>query len=120
MTACSDTDKMRISALLDARDIAISQRDIGAYSGLLLDDYSDNRQDKVAVVARMINLFDRFGEIEMKSRDRDIRLIDDDHAQCQQSYTLRVHAEGQWRTLVQREALGFTRTAAGWRISSGL
>jgi hypothetical protein len=119
-TACSDADKASINALLDARDKAISQRDASAYSALLLADYQDGKQTKVAVMARMINLFDRFQQIEMHSRDRDIRILDRNHAQCQQSYVLKVKAQGTWRTLVQRESLGFTRSAGGWRISSGL
>lgn len=120
ITACSDAEKAGINALLDARDAAISQRDAGAYSALLLDGYQDGKQNKVAVVAKMIDLFDRFQQIDMHSRDRDIRIIDKTHAQCQQSYVLRVKVQGSWRTLVQRESLGFTRTPAGWLISSGL
>jgi len=119
LTACNGADKAAISAVLDARDAAISQRDIAAYSALIDPQYQDRGRAKVDMVAQMIRLFDRFDRMDMRSFDRTIR-IEDDHAQCIQSYRLRVHADGQWRTMTSREQLALRRTAAGWKISGGL
>jgi len=120
LAACNGADKAAISAVLDARDAAISQRDIAAYSALIDPQYQDRGRAKVDMVAQMIHLFDRFDRMDMHSFDRTIRIVDDDHAQCIQSYRLRVHADGQWRTMTNREELTLTHTAAGWKISGGL
>lgn len=120
VTACSSTDKASINAVLDARDTAITARDIGAYSSLILPDYMDHGRDKVGIVAQMIHLFNRFDALDMHSFDREIHLVDDTHADCAQSYKLRVHADGRWREMVQREELSLRRTSAGWKISAGL
>ena len=106
--------------MLDARDAAISHRDIAAYSSLIDPRYRDRGNTKVDMVARMIHLFDRFDRMEMRSFNRTIRLVDDEHAQCMQSYKLRVHADGKWRAMTSREELELTRTPAGWKISGGL
>ncbi|MDX8395488.1 MAG: hypothetical protein R8K22_03640 [Mariprofundaceae bacterium] len=119
-SACNDTDKTSIHHLLDQRDQAVSTRDVSSYSGLLMRDYIDQGKDKVNVVAQMISLFDRFDTIKMHSRDREIRVLDDLHAQCEQTYTLRVFADGDWREVVQREQIQLTKVAVGWKISGGL
>ncbi len=106
--------------MLDARDAAISHRDIAAYSSLIDPRYRDRGNTKADMVARMSGLFKRFDRMEMHSFNRAIRLVDDDHAQCIQSYTLRVHADGTWRSMTSREELELTRTPAGWKISGGL
>ncbi|HKI61779.1 MAG TPA: hypothetical protein VKA31_05750 [Mariprofundaceae bacterium] len=120
LSACGDMQKVAINGILDDRDSAVSSGDIGAYSRLLLRDYQDHGQTKVTVVARMINLFSQFDSTQMKSFDRHVKLIDDHHAQCEQSYHLKVQKDGDWREITQREQLYLTRTAAGWRISGGL
>ena len=119
-SACGDMQKVQINSILDARDGAVSSGDIGAYSRLLLKDYQDHGQTKITVVARMINLFSQFESTQMKSFNRHVRLIDDHHAQCEQSYHLKVKMDGDWREITQREQLYLTRTPAGWRISGGL
>jgi hypothetical protein len=106
--------------VLDARDAAITHRDIAAYSALIHPGYNDHGRTKVDMVARMIHLFDRFDRMEMRSFDRTIRLLDDDHAQCMQSYKLRVHADDRWRELTSREELELIRAPSGWKISGGL
>ncbi len=118
--ACSDVQKVEINHILDARDQAVSNGDIGAYSKLLLKDYQDHGQTKITVVARTINLFSQFDATRMQSFDRKIILLDDKHAQCEQSYHLKVKSDGKWREITQREQLYFTRSPAGWRISGGL
>jgi len=120
IAACSDIDKAGISQLLDARDAAISHRSIAEYSALIASDYSDKDRGKVDIVAQMVSLFDKFERAEMRSYDRQIRLLNDRQAQCEQSYTLKVFADGQWRQIVQREQLTLTDDAGGWKISAGL
>ncbi len=120
LLACSDVQKIEINSILDARDQAVSNSDIAAYSKLLLKDYQDHDQTKISVVARMINLFSQFDTTRMQSFDRKIVLLDDDHAQCEQSYHLKVQRGGVWREITQREQLYLIRTSAGWRISGGL
>jgi len=120
LTACGGTDKASINTVLDARNAAITARNIGAYSDLVLPDYMDHGRNKVDIVARMIHLFDRFDALDMHSFNREIYLVDDTHADCAQSYRLRVRAGRRWREMVQREELSLERTPAGWKISGGL
>ncbi|MFQ5581636.1 MAG: hypothetical protein ACE5F3_03290 [Mariprofundaceae bacterium] len=120
VSSCADVEKTAIHRVLDARDQAVSTQNISDYSALLFNNYQDNRQGKIEVVARMIALFSQFDATDMQSYDRNIRLIDETHAQCEQSYTLRVKAGGAWREIVQREQLYLTRTPVGWKISAGI
>lgn len=121
LAGCSAVQKTEINEVLNARDLAISSKDVGAYSALLLGDYMDDHgKSKITVVAQFVRMFEQFDATEMHSFDREIRLIDDTHAECEQSYKLRVKADGRWRELVQREQLYFVKTRAGWRISGGL
>ncbi|HXH71599.1 MAG TPA: nuclear transport factor 2 family protein [Mariprofundaceae bacterium] len=121
LAGCSGVQTTEINEILNARDQAISNKDVGAYSALLLNDYMDDHgKSKITVVAQFVRMFEQFDKTEMHSFDRDIRLIDDAHAECEQSYKLRVRADGRWRELVQREQLYFVKTKAGWRISGGL
>ncbi|MES0370905.1 MAG: hypothetical protein ABUK11_01380 [Mariprofundaceae bacterium] len=120
ITACSDIDKAEISQVMDARDRAISHQSIPEYSALISTDYNDNNRGKINVVAQMVSLFDKFERAEMSSYDRQIRQLDESRAQCDQSYTLKVFADGEWRRIVQREQLTLTRNSTGWKIISGL
>lgn len=113
-------DKAAINSVLDARNAAITARDIAAYSDLIALGYRDRGHNKVDEVARMLHLFDQFDALDMRVINRDIRLVDKNHADCAQTYRLRVHGDGQWRALVQREELSLKRTPAGWKISAGL
>ena len=119
--ACSgDIDQTEINALLDARDQAISRQDLGAYSSTLISNYHDRDQTKVVVVAHIIDVFEQFESTRMQSRHRRIQLIDASQAECNQSYTLSVKADGKWRKITGRERLYLKKTPAGWRISGGL
>lgn len=121
VTACSDYDKQEINAILDARDIAVSNHNINTYDDLLLPDYHDHLgQSEFDIVSKMNKLFAQFEEIEMRSSNRVIRLLDNNYAECEQSYLLRVKADGTWRQLNQRERISLTRTNDGWKISGGL
>ncbi len=120
ITACGGAGKSSVNAVLDARDAAITTHNISAYSGLILPDYMDHGRSKVEVVAQMIHLFNKFDRLDMHSFDRQIYLVDGTHADCAQSYRLRVCVGGHWRKMVQREELSLKRTPAGWKISGGL
>ena len=120
LAACSEVQKIEIGTVMDARDQAISHKDIRAYSALLLPGYHDHGQTKDAVVAQMAGMFQRFNKLDMHSFDRDIRVLDATHAQCEQSYRLRVRRDHTWRAIVDREQVALQKTAKGWKISSGL
>ncbi len=120
LNACSETDKAAINAVLDARDAAITHRDIAAYQALIHPEYHDRGHTRADMVARMAHLFERFDRLEMHSFDRAIHLLDANHARCIQSYKLRVHADDRWRQLTSREELELIRTSSGWKISGGL
>ena len=116
-SACS-SDKGDIIELLETRDYSISQKDITAYSKLLTDAYL-NGEGKEKISA-MESVFKRFDAVEMQSRDREIRILDDEHAICEQTYLLRVLADKDWREIVQREQLKLELSHDQWRISGGL
>jgi len=120
LLGCSEMEKSEISELMDARDLAMSQRSISDYSPLIYSNYHDQGQSKVDIVARMVALFDKFDRAEMRSYNRQIQRLNDDHARCDQSYTLKVLADGRWRKIVQHEQLALTRDRDGWKISGGL
>jgi len=121
LNACSEYDKTAINAVLDARDAAVNSHDIKAYDALLLPDYHDNSgQSEFDIVSKMNKLFSQFETTEMSSSNRIIRLLDSSHAECEQSYLLRVKADDTWRQLNQRERISLIKTADGWKISGGL
>ncbi len=120
LVACGDYDKPDIRSVLDARDTAVSRHDIHAYSDLLVPGYEYKHQTEFEAINRMRQLFEQFEKIEMTSNNRTIRLLDDKHAECEQSYFLRVQANDTWRQLNQRERISLTKTASGWKISGGL
>jgi len=116
LAACSPSDKSDINTLLDARNAAIHTRDIATYNELLTKDYPD----KLQIIEQIRSLFSRFEQIDMHSQNRHIRILDDNNAECEQSYTLKAFADGQWRNIVQREQLQFRHEDNHWRISGGL
>lgn len=120
LAACSPSPQTAINRVLDARDAAISERNIAAYSALIADDYHAGNQSKADIVRHMQALFKQFNQLKMQSFGRDVFIIDDDHAQAAQSYHLKVLMDGSWREMLQREELTLTRSDDGWKISSGL
>jgi hypothetical protein len=120
ISACSDIDKIKVSQVMDARDQAISNRNIPEYSALIATDYDDKGRSKIDIVAQMVSLFDKFERAEMTSYDRQLQKLGDRRIKCEQSYTLKVFADEQWRQIVQREQLILTKDSVGWKISSGL
>jgi len=115
-----ESDEAGIQAVLDARDQAISSRDINAYSQLIADDYRDNGRDKEQVLAQTADMFRTFIELHMRSFDREVRLLGKGAAECRQSYRLRVRAGTNWRQIVEREQISLKKTDAGWRVTAGL
>ena len=119
-SACSEYDKQAIHTLLDARDAAVTQHDIAAYQRLLISETYEQIQRKRQIVHKMQQRFKQFEKIEMQSSNRTIRLLDKQHAECEQSYLLRVFADGAWRQANERERLQLSKTDSGWKISGGL
>ncbi len=117
-TACSDTDKSAIIKLLETRDANISQQNIAAYASLLADSYLQG--EGAEKVKQMKVIFSQFDAVKMTSRDREIRILDDHSAICEQTYTLKVLADNEWREIVQREQLTLEFSAGSWKINGGL
>ena len=113
---CEQQDKSAIAKLLDNRNTAVIEKDIDAYSNLLSSKYH-NKQD---IIHQMHVLFKQFKHIQMHSHNRHIRIIDEEHAECEQSYTLSVESDGHTRHMIQREQLQLIKTEQGWKISAGL
>jgi len=118
ITGCTDDQTQSIHSLLEARNHSISQQDIENYTSLLDANYLKNEgQHKVEQMAKV---FTRFEKVHMDTRDQEIRILDDTHAICEQTYILKVFADGDWREIVQREQLTFTNANGSWKISGGL
>lgn len=120
LPACGDSSLSGVNKLLDARDAAISGRNITDYASLIAEDYHGRQQSKSDMVDQMHQLFDQFNQLKMESFGRDIYITDDTHARAAQSYRLKVLMDGSWREMLQREELSLIRTDSGWQINSGL
>lgn len=120
LAGCSEVQKIEINRVMDARDRAINTKDIRAYSQLLIPAYHDQGRNKADVVAQVQEMFGHFDALEMHSFDRSVRLLDATHAQCIQSYRLRVRRDHAWRAVVEREQVDLQKTKNGWKISAGL
>jgi len=118
ITACTDNQTQNIQNLLKARNHSISQQNIEEYATLLDTNYL--KHEGQYKIAQMAQVFTRFEKVHMDTRDQEIRLVDDNHAICEQTYILKVFADGDWREIVQREQLTFTKTDGHWKISGGL
>jgi len=120
LPACGDSSLASVNRLLDARDAAISERNITNYASLIAENYHGRQQSKSVMVVQMNRLFEQFNQLKMESFGRDIYIADDSHARAAQSYRLKVLMDGNWREMLQREELSLIRTDSGWQISSGL
>ncbi|MDQ6992340.1 MAG: hypothetical protein Q9M31_02615 [Mariprofundus sp.] len=120
ISGCFNSDKKDISALLDARDSAVTKHDILAYHALLLPDYHDKKKTEAMLVIEMNALFKQFDRIIMTTDSRIIRMQGENQALCEQNYQLRVLSDNTWRELFQREQISVTRTPSGWKLSGGL
>ena len=115
-TACEQQDKTTISHLLDARNKAMSEKNIDAFNHLLATNYPDKQH----AIQQINLLFHQFNHIHIRTLNRHIHIINKEHAECEQSYTISVQADGDNRNIVQREQLQLIKTAQGWKISGGL
>jgi len=120
ISACTQNDESDISLLLDARNHAINEKDIATYADLVIDDYHQNGRTKDDILLQMFGLFKRFQTIQMQTHNRHTSIIDDTHALCEQTYTLKVMADIEWRSMVQQEQLQLTKQGEVWKISGGL
>jgi len=118
LTSCTDSNKSDIIELLNARDASISQQDISQYSSLLSKQYANGQG--ATKISEMADIFKRFDKVTMTSRDRELRVLDNQQAICEQTYILRVLADGEWREIVQREQLTFEFVDNHWKINGGL
>jgi len=119
VSACGFAEKDAITTVLEARDQAVSARDIAAFGALLADDFMENGINKSERITEEAALFQQFEQIQMHSHGRTITLHGP-HAKCEQSYTLRVLRDGDWRSLVQRERIQLKKNAHGWKIIGGI
>lgn len=120
LPACGDSPLSGVNTLLDARDRAISERNIAGYASLIAEDYHGRQQSKSDIVEQMRRLFEQFSQLKMESFGRDIYIADDKHARAAQSYRLNVLMDGSWREMLQREELSLVRSDSGWKIAAGL
>jgi len=120
LTACNATNTADISAVLDERNLAVNEKNIAAYADVITDNYNQNSHTKDDVLMQMFNLFKHFQAIQMQTHNRHINIIDDNHALCEQSYTLKVMADNEWRSMVQQEQLQLIKQGDVWKISGGL
>jgi len=120
LTACNSTNPADISTVLDARNLAVNEKNIAAYADIIVDDYNQNNHTKDDVLMQMFDLFKHFQAIQMQTHNRHINIIDDNHALCEQSYTLKVMADNEWRSMVQQEQLQLIKQGDVWKISGGL
>jgi len=120
LTACNASNTDNISQVLDARNTAISEKNIAIYADIVIEDYHINGRTKEDVLLQMYDLFKHFQSIQMQTHNRHINIIDDNHALCEQSYSLKVMADNEWRNIVQKEQLELTKQGGIWKISGGL
>lgn len=120
LNACSSADTTDISAVLDARTTAINEKNIAAYADVLVDHYNFAGRTKNDVLMQRFDQFKFFQSIKMQTHNRHIDIIDDSHALCEQSYTLKVMADNEWRNMVQQEQLQLIKQDGIWKISGGL
>ncbi|MDQ6968446.1 MAG: hypothetical protein Q9M14_07180 [Mariprofundaceae bacterium] len=120
LTACNASNTADISAVLDARNTATNEKNIAAYADILINDYNQHGRTKEDVLLQMFDLFKGFQTIQMQTHNRHINIIDDNHALCEQSYTLKVMADNEWRSMVQQEQLQLIKQGDVWKINGGL
>jgi len=118
--SCSQSAVSDVNSILNARDYAISHRDITAYSLLIADNYQADGKTKAEIIAHTKALFAQFKALKMESFGRDIFIADENHARAAQSYRLKVRMDENWREMLQREELSLIRNDSGWKISAGL
>jgi len=120
LTACNASNTADISKVLDARNHAINEKNISTYADIIIEEYHADGRTKEDLLLQMYDLFKHFQNIQMQTHNRQIDIIDDSHALCEQSYSLKVMADHEWRNIVQKEQLELIKQGDTWKISGGL
>ncbi len=118
LTSCTDLDKHDIDTLLEQRNAVISAKNTQAYTKLLTHEYLTHQGNQD--IRDIQHVFDTFDKVEMQTRDRIIQILDANRAIVEQTYILKVFANGEWRKIVKREQLILQREDKQWKISNGL
>ncbi len=120
LTACVGSDDAAVQAVLNQRSQALQNKNIQQYAMLIADNYMSRGRDKKEVVDEMKRLFRMFNDIQMDTYDRMVRVLVGGHAECEQSYTLKVYADGVWRNITHREQIELQNQKGVWKITAGL
>lgn len=120
LTACNSTNTADVSAVLDARNAAMNEKNIATFADLLLDDYNVKGRTKEDILLQIFALFKDFQTLQIQTHNRHINIIDDKHALCEQSYTIKAMADNEWRSMVQQEQIQLIKQGGVWKISAGL
>jgi len=120
LTACVGSDDTAVQAVLNQRSQALQDKNIQQYAMLIADNYMSRGRDKKEVVDEMKQLFRMFNDIQMKTYNRMVRVLVGGHAECEQSYTLKVYADGVWRNITHREQIELQNQKGVWKITAGL
>lgn len=120
LTACVGSDDTAVQAVLNQRSQALQDKNIQQYAMLIADNYMSRGRDKKEVVDEMKQLFRMFNDIQMETYNRIVRVLVGGHAECEQSYTLKVYADGVWRNITHREQIELQNQKGVWKITAGL
>jgi len=120
LISCTPSDHAAVDQVLNQRSQAMQEKNIQQYAGLIADDYIASGRDKMKVVEEMQHLFQIFDEIKMETHHRTIRILPHGHAECEQSYTLKVQVDGVWRNMTRREQLMLQNQDGDWKVTAGL
>jgi len=117
---CSPSDHAAVEQVLNQRSQAMQEKNITLYAAVIADDYMSSGHDKKKVVDDMQHLFLAFDKIKMHTYNRTVRVLAHQHAECEQSYTLKVSADGTWRNITRREQLMLQKQGGVWKLTAGL
>ncbi|MDQ6994002.1 MAG: hypothetical protein Q9M18_00220 [Mariprofundaceae bacterium] len=120
MLACTPSPKDAVQHVMEQRSQAMQDKNIQLYAQLIADDYMSRGRTKKDVVSEMNHLFQSFNKIQMETHHRKIRILADGHAECEQSYKLKVYADGDWRNITNQEQVFLQHKHDAWKIIAGL
>ncbi|PCI45083.1 MAG: hypothetical protein COB41_02635 [Proteobacteria bacterium] len=98
----------------------MNEKNIATFADLLLDDYNVKGRTKEDILLQIFALFKDFQTLQIQTHNRHINIIDDKHALCEQSYTIKAMADNEWRSMVQQEQIQLIKQGGVWKISGGL
>ncbi|MDQ6952738.1 MAG: nuclear transport factor 2 family protein [Mariprofundaceae bacterium] len=120
IVGCSANEHEAVEQVLNQRSQAMHEKNIQDYAALIANDYIALGRDKKKVVDDVQHLFQTFDKIQMVTHDRTVRVLPHGHAECEQSYTLKAYADGQWRVMTRREQLMLQKKGGVWKVTAGL